>query len=70
MNISNQEEALASFVRWGEGTPLVRAMILTSTRTIPGGTADIFSDYDIILALNDVRPFFDERGWKPSATCW
>jgi len=63
MDKTNQEEVLASFVRWGEGQPLVRAMILTSTRAIPGGVADIFSDYDIILALSDVRPFFEDRGW-------
>ena len=63
MDTTNQEEALASFVRWGESQLLVRAMILTSTRAIPGGAADIFSDYDIILGLSDVRPFFEERGW-------
>jgi aminoglycoside 6-adenylyltransferase len=63
MDTTNQEEALASFIRWGEGQPLVRAMILTSTRAIPGGAADNFSDYDIILGLSDVRPFFEERGW-------
>ena len=63
MDKTNQEETLASFVRWGESQLLVRAMILTSTRAIPGGAADIFSDYDIILGLSDVRPFFEERGW-------
>jgi hypothetical protein len=40
MDTTNQAEALVSFVRWGESQPLVRAMILTSTRAIPGGTAD------------------------------
>jgi len=63
MDKPNQEEALASFVRWGEGQPLVRSMILTSTRAISDGVADIFSDYDIILALSDVRSFFEDRGW-------
>ncbi len=63
MDITNQEEAIASFVHWGESQPLVRAMLLTSTRAIPGGAADIFSDYDIILALSDVRPFFESRAW-------
>jgi aminoglycoside 6-adenylyltransferase len=63
MDNTNQEEAIASFVRWGESQAPVRAMILTSTRAIPEGAADIFSDYDIILALSDVQPFFAERGW-------
>jgi aminoglycoside 6-adenylyltransferase len=63
MDKTIQEEALASFVRWGEDQPLVRAMVLTSTRAVPGEVADIFSDYDIILGLSDVHPFFEERGW-------
>ena len=63
MDPTNQEEALAAFVRWGESQPLVRTMILTSTRSLPGGTADVFSDYDIILAQSDMRPFFEGRGW-------
>lgn len=60
---SNQEAILARIVRWGEGQPLVRAMILTSTRAVPGAQPDLFSDYDVILALADVQPFFAERGW-------
>jgi len=48
---------------WAEGQPLVRAMILSSTRAIPNTTPDIFSDYDVILALSDVRPFFESREW-------
>ena len=31
---------------WGKAREAVRAMILTSTRTIPGGQLDLFSDYD------------------------
>jgi aminoglycoside 6-adenylyltransferase len=38
-------------------------MILTSTRAIPGRTADKFSDYDIILALSDVSPCYESRAW-------
>jgi aminoglycoside 6-adenylyltransferase len=38
-------------------------MILTSTRALPGGEPDRYSDYDIILALIDVRPFFASREW-------
>jgi len=38
-------------------------MILTSTRAVPNGAVDILSDYDIILVLSDVRPFFESRDW-------
>jgi aminoglycoside 6-adenylyltransferase len=38
-------------------------MILTSTRTKPGVTVDRFSDYDVIVAVTDIHPFFDDRSW-------
>jgi len=57
----SQEETLSRLVSWGESQPLVRAMILTSTRAIPGSTSDAWSDYDVILALSDVRPFYNRR---------
>jgi aminoglycoside 6-adenylyltransferase len=56
-------DALAHLIRWGESQPLVRAMLLTSTRAIPNAAVDLFSDYDVILALRDVRPFFTSRDW-------
>jgi aminoglycoside 6-adenylyltransferase len=56
-------ETLFFLVRWGESQPLVRAMILTSTRAIPGASSDAFSDYDVVLALSDVRPFAEDRLW-------
>jgi len=54
---------LDHLIRWAEDQPLVRAMILTSTRALPNTTPDVFSDYDVILALSDVRPFFESRDW-------
>jgi aminoglycoside 6-adenylyltransferase len=50
-------------IAWGESQPLVRAMILTSTRAVTGLGSDLFSDYDVILGLTDVRPFFESRDW-------
>jgi aminoglycoside 6-adenylyltransferase len=38
-------------------------MVLTSSRAIPNAPTDLFSDYDVILALAEVRPFFEDRGW-------
>jgi aminoglycoside 6-adenylyltransferase len=54
------------FVRWGQGREDVRALLLTSTRTVPGATVDRLSDYDLIVAVSDdpgVRPFFESRDW-------
>lgn len=54
---------LQRFLRWADSQPLVRAALLTSTRAVPGGVLDAFSDYDIILVLADVRPFHESRDW-------
>jgi aminoglycoside 6-adenylyltransferase len=62
-NTEKEQEMLERLRQWGENQPLVRAMILTSTRAIPNGTGDLFSDYDVILALREVQPFYEDRGW-------
>lgn len=38
-------------------------MLLTSSRSIPQAPTDLFSDYDIILALRDVQSFYGDRTW-------
>jgi aminoglycoside 6-adenylyltransferase len=38
-------------------------MILTSTRASPQARVDAFSDYDVVLAVTDVRPFYEDRSW-------
>jgi aminoglycoside 6-adenylyltransferase len=63
MITAHQEKMKDKFIEWGNEQPEVRAMILTSTLAIPGGESDILSDYDVILALQDVRPFFESRNW-------
>ena len=38
-------------------------MVLTSTRTIPGGRLDAFSDYDVIVAVSDFEQLNRDRSW-------
>jgi len=57
------DQVLSGLARWGEERAAVRAMILTSTRAVQEARADPFSDYDVILAVSDVRPFYEDRGW-------
>lgn len=53
-----------TFIKWGKEQELVRAMVLTSSRAIPNNPyIDQYSDYDVILAVQDVRPFHDSREW-------
>src|SRR5262245_53465919 len=59
----NDEAMIGRLVQWGQAQPLVRAMVLTSTRAIPNSSSDLFSDYDVILALTEVQPFYEGRSW-------
>jgi aminoglycoside 6-adenylyltransferase len=58
------DPVIAHLIAWAEGQPEVRAVVLTSSRAIPNYPyLDQYSDYDVILALQTVAPFYDERGW-------
>ena len=58
-----RKEIIEQLIQWGDRQPLVRAMLLTSSRAIPDAPSDVFSDYDVILALLDVHPFYEDRSW-------
>ena len=59
----SEEEMLARFVDWGESRSDVHAILLTSSRTVPGAPLDVFSDYDIIVVVDDIYPYFSSREW-------
>ena len=56
-------EVIRRLTLWADRKDPVRAMLLTSTRAIPDATVDILSDYDAVLVVEDVRPFFEDRSW-------
>ena len=60
---SEQDATIESLIRWAEDQPGVRAILLTSSRGNPSAQIDIFSDYDVILALRDIHPFYEARTW-------
>jgi aminoglycoside 6-adenylyltransferase len=62
-NILRNHPLLQHIVQWAQARPDVRAVILTSTLTDPNAPTDRFSDYDIILAVTDVQPYYQDRGW-------
>ncbi len=62
-NVEKQTAIIESLTQWGEHEPLVRAMVLTSSRAVPQAPVDMFSDYDVILALADIHPFHNDRTW-------
>jgi aminoglycoside 6-adenylyltransferase len=38
-------------------------MLLTSTRAVPNAPMDELSDYDVVLVVEDIHPFHEERSW-------
>jgi aminoglycoside 6-adenylyltransferase len=63
MQLPHERDVVDKLVAWGTAHQLIRAMILTSSRTRPGGPVDLLSDYDLILAVSDVEPFAFEDAW-------
>lgn len=63
MHIPQEKEVVDGLVAWGTAHPLIRAMVLTSSRTRPDGPVDLLSDYDLILAVSDVGPFASGDAW-------
>ncbi|MAS37613.1 MAG: hypothetical protein CL610_26695 [Anaerolineaceae bacterium] len=64
MNQSDSQQMMIDrFAGWGQNQPSVRAMLLTSSRTVPNGVVDVLSDYDVILVTTDIQPYHAHRGW-------
>ncbi len=62
-----EEEVLERLVAWGSADPSIRALILTSTRARPDGSADVLSDYDLIVAVSDADAFVANDDWASKA---
>src|SRR5260370_41883584 len=63
MHIPQEKEVVDKLVVWGTTHLLIRAMILTSSRTRPDGPVDLLSDYDLILAVSEVESFAFDDAW-------
>lgn len=61
--LPEQAIVLAQLVAWGESSPSIRAIILTSSRTRADGSADALSDYDVIVAVRDPAAFATGEAW-------
>ena len=58
-----EQQVLDRLIRWAEKQEPIRAMLLYSSRANPQARIDIFSDYDILLAVTDVRRFHEDDHW-------
>ena len=57
------DDVFKKLIQWAGQRSSIRAMLLTSTRAVPGATVDDLSDYDVILILEDIHPFYEDRSW-------
>ena len=58
-----EDQVINQLIHWAEQREAIRAMLLTSTRAVPNATVDEFSDYDVVLIVEDIHPFYEERSW-------
>ena len=62
-NTEKEREVSEGLVQWAEQQARVRGILLTSSRADPRAPLDLFSDYDVILLVTDIHPFFEDRAW-------
>ena len=58
-----KRDIIPALTQWATAHSAVRAVLLTSTRAIPGAPIDALSDYDVILVAQDIHPFVADRTW-------
>ena len=72
--LPDEDAVLGKLLAWCGAEAGIRAVILTSSRATPDRRADLLSDYDVILAVQDPAAFAGEDGWVsqygPPAARW
>lgn len=64
MNVSlPAPDPIPKLIDWAMARGPIRAVLLTSTRAVPGASVDALSDYDVILVVQDIQPFVADRSW-------
>src|SRR5690349_19841977 len=58
-----ETDVLARLTQWANNQPLVRAMILESSRANDSAPIDLLSDYDVLLVISDTKPFSQRDTW-------
>jgi aminoglycoside 6-adenylyltransferase len=63
LRLAAESDVLGRLVAWGESDETVRALVLTSTRARDDGSADLLSDYDVIVVVSDAAAFVADDAW-------
>ncbi len=61
--MDQQHGFIRILTEWAEAQPLVRALLLTSSRADPLAPVDTLSDYDIIVVATETQPLASGEGW-------
>jgi len=61
---------LARILGWADAEDAVRLVVLTSTRALPEGPPDELSDYDVIVALEELGRFDAAEAYGTPAARW
>jgi aminoglycoside 6-adenylyltransferase len=56
-------DILRRLVDWAGRKEAIRSMLLTGSRVNPHAPVDVFSDYDVVLVVPNIRLFFVDRSW-------
>lgn len=62
-NLPTEAQVLTELIAWAEAKPEIRTVLLTSSRARPSGSVDLFSDYDIVLAVTEGFPTGWDSAW-------
>lgn len=57
------DQTVAKLRKWATERDSIRAMLLTRTRANPHAILDSLSDYDIVLVVDDILPYYEDRNW-------
>jgi aminoglycoside 6-adenylyltransferase len=64
MNLTDRgNEVIDRLMAWAEEHPLIRALVLESSRTHRRPALDIFSDYDVLMVVADIDRFIEDESW-------
>ena len=61
--LPEEPDVLEKLHRWGDATPSIRVLILTSSRARADESVDALSDYDVVVVVREVAEFVASDDW-------
>src|SRR3990170_3543946 len=63
MEQQQPDRTIEALTSWARSRQDVGAVLLTSTRAVPGAALDAYSDYDVIVVVEEVEPLVRDVSW-------